>query len=264
MLQTELNSKSLINFCNETLELSGKIALTYFRDIRELTIKGDESPVTLADKQIEQVIRREIEKSFPGHNIIGEEFEIVDNSSDYTWYIDPIDGTRSFVAGKSDFGTLLALVKNQEIIGGVIDCPALHERWMSFESNETLVNGNNTVCREIDKLENSVMATTSSHEFGMEKWRAYQSLEESVKLTTTGSDCYNYGLLASGYIDIVAEKLTAPHDYLPLIKIVEGAGGIMTDWEGNTLDFDATNVYVLASASKKLHEMALAKLSKIK
>ena len=85
-----------------------------------------------------------------------------------------------------------------------------------------------------------------------------------MKLTTTGSDCYNYGLLASGYIDIVAEKLTAPHDYLPLIKIVEGAGGIMTDWEGNMLDFDATNVYVLASASKQLHEMALAKLSKIK
>ena len=105
MLQTELNSKSLINFCKETIVLTGKIALAYFIDIRELTIKGDESPVTLADKQIEQVIRREIQKNFPGHNIIGEEFEIVDNSSEYTWYIDPIDGTRSFIAGKSDFGT---------------------------------------------------------------------------------------------------------------------------------------------------------------
>ena len=104
------------------------------------------------------------------------------------------------------------------------------------------------------------MATTSSHEFGMKKWRAYQSLEQSVKVTTTGSDCYNYGLLASGYLDIVAEKLTAPHDYLPLIKIVQGAGGIMTDWEGNNLNFSDKNVYVLASSSKELHELALEKL----
>ena len=260
MLQTELNSKSLINFCNETLELSGKIALTYFRDIRELTIKGDESPVTLADKQIEQVIRREIQKSFPGHNIIGEEFEIVDNSSDYTWYIDPIDGTRSFVAGKNDFGTLIALVKNEEIIGGVIDCPALKERWISFERDITTVNGDVIKCRKIDQLENSIMATTSSHQFGMKKWRAYQSLEESVKVTTTGSDCYNYGLLSSGYIDIVAEKLSAPHDYLPLIKIVEGSGGVMTDWDGNNLSLDDNDVYVLASASIELHELALEKL----
>ena len=104
------------------------------------------------------------------------------------------------------------------------------------------------------------MATTSSHEFGMKKWRAYQSLEQSVKVTTTGSDCYNYGLLASGYIDIVAERLSFPHDYLPLIKIVEGAGGIMTDWEGKKLSFDESNVYVLASASKQIHEQALSKL----
>ena len=151
-------------------------------------------------------------------------------------------------------------MKNQEIIGGVIDCPALKERWISFDSDITVVNGKNTNCRDIDNLSNSVMATTSSHEFGMEKWRAYQSLEESVKVTTTGSDCYNYGLLASGYLDIVAEKLTAPHDYLPLIKIVEGAGGIMTDWEGNSLNFDEKNVYVLASSSNKLHELALEKL----
>ena len=260
MLQNKLDSKTLINFCNETLELSGKIALTYFRDIRDLTIKGDESPVTLADKQIEQVIRREIEKNFPDHNIIGEEFEVVDNSSEYTWYIDPIDGTRSFVAGKSDFGTLIALVKNEKIIGGVIDCPALKERWVSFEKNVTMVNGNIIQCRKIDKLENSVMATTSSHQFGMKKWRAYQSLEESVKVTTTGSDCYNYGLLASGYVDIVAEKLTAPHDYLPLIKIVEGSGGVMTDWDGKRLPLDDKDVYVLASASKELHELALEKL----
>ena len=260
MLDNKINTQGLINFCNETLDISGKIALAHFRDIRDLTIKVDESPVTLADKQIEQVIRREIEKKYSKHNIVGEEFEVLNNESEYTWYIDPIDGTRSFIAGKNDFGTLIALIKNDEIIGGVIDCPALKERWISFEKNTTTVNGNIIHCRKIDKLENSVMATTSSHQFGMKKWRAYQSLEESVKVTTTGSDCYNYGLLASGYVDIVAEKLSAPHDYLPLIKIVEGAGGVMTDWDGNGLSLDEKDVYVLASASKELHELALKKL----
>ena len=260
MFENKLDTKNLINFCNETLDISGKIALAHFRDVRDLTIKIDESPVTLADKQIEQVIRREIEKNYPNHNIVGEEFEVLNNESEYTWYIDPIDGTRSFVAGKNDFGTLIALVKNEEIIGGVIDCPALKERWISFERDVTTVNGDVIKCRKIDKLEYSVMATTSSHQFGMKKWRAYQSLEESVKVTTTGSDCYNYGLLASGYVDIVAEKLTAPHDYLPLVKVVEGSGGVMTDWDGNNLSLEDKDVYVLASASKELHELALEKL----
>ena len=104
------------------------------------------------------------------------------------------------------------------------------------------------------------MATTSSHEFGMKKWKAYQSLEDSVKVTTTGSDCYNYGLLASGYLDLVAERLSAPYDYLPLVKIVKGAGGVITDWDGNELVDNQKNVYVLASASKELHQLALNKL----
>ena len=247
-------------FINEILDLSGAIALNNFRKIRDLTLKGDFSPVTKADEDIEQFIRDKIFEKYPNHKIIGEELDYVDGSENVTWYIDPIDGTRSFVAGKHDFGTLLAVVKEEELIGGVIDCPALGERWTSFRPQETKANQTLTQCKAVEELNNAVMATTSSHEFGMKKWRAYQSLEQSVKVTTTGSDCYNYGLLASGYIDIVAERLTAPHDYLPLIKIVEGAGGIMTDWEGKKLDFDQRNVYVLASASSDIHELALKKL----
>jgi inositol-phosphate phosphatase/L-galactose 1-phosphate phosphatase/histidinol-phosphatase len=237
-------------FVNEILDLSGEIALNYFRKIRNLTLKGDFSPVTKADEDIEQFIRDKIFEKYPNHKIIGEELDDFEGSENITWYIDPIDVTRSFVAGKRDFGTLVALVINDELIGGVIDCPALGERWTSFSLYETKVNHKITRCKAVDNLKDAVMATTSSHEFGMKKWRAYQLLEQSVKVTTTGSDCYNYGLLASGHVDIVAERLTSPHDYLPLIKIVEGAGGIMTDWEGKKLDFNQSNVYVLASASK--------------
>ncbi len=219
-------------FINDILDNTGKIALKYFRDIKDLSLKRDMS-------QYKEVIGTE--------NI--------------TWYIDPIDGTRSFLAGKHDFGTLISLVIEGQLVAGVIDCPALSERWSSFQPNLTKVNNQPTICKSVEKLEDAVMATTSSHEFGMKKWRAYQSLEQSVKVTTTGSDCYNYGLLASGHIDIVAERLSFPHDYLPLIKIVEGAGGIMTDWEGKKLNFDQSNVYVLASASKQIHEQALSALT---
>ena len=147
-----------------------------------------------------------------------------------------------------------------EIVAGVIDCPALQERWRSYTVGKTYLNGKETVCRAVKDLEDSVMATTSSHEFGLDKWRAYQSLEQSVNVTTTGSDCYNYGLLVSGYIDLVAEKLTAPYDYLPLVKIVEGAGGVITDWGGNKLPLNGENIYVLAAASPELHKQALGKL----
>ena len=261
MANKNIDSDELIHFMNEVLDESGKIAMQFFRQIKKLSIKGDLSPVTEADRKIEEYIRKNINEKYPEHTIVGEEFDSTFNLSEYIWYLDPIDGTRSFVAGKHDFGTLIALRSNESLVGGVIDCPALEERWLSFKENETLINGVKTVCRSAKKIEEAVMATTSSHEFGMKKWRSYQSLEQSVSVTTTGSDCYNYGLLASGYIDLIAERLTAPYDYLPLIKIIEGAGGIITNWEGNKLNFDESNVYILASSSKDLHNSALEKLN---
>ena len=260
MKPENLSSEELTNFIDKLLDKTGAIALNYFRETRDLSLKGDQSPVTQADREIEKLIRSTIQKTFPSHNIIGEEFEDLNNESEFTWVVDPIDGTRSFVAGKHDFGTLIGLKQGPDLIGGVIDCPALNERWISFNENLTTVNGVKAVCQSVEVLEDALMATTSSHEFGMKKWKAYQSLENSVKVTTTGSDCYNYGLLASGYLDLVAERLSAPHDYLPLIKIVEGAGGVITDWDGNELLDNQHNVYVLASASKELHQLALNKL----
>jgi inositol-phosphate phosphatase/L-galactose 1-phosphate phosphatase/histidinol-phosphatase len=257
-----LSSNEFINFVNKLLDETGEIALKNFRNKRSLSLKGDDSPVTNADREIEKVIRLGIQNKFPTHSIVGEELEDLKNVSTFKWFIDPIDGTRSYIAGKRDFGTLIGLMEGDRLIGGVIDCPALGERWISFNENLTTVNGEKVLCKSVQNLEDALMATTSSHEFGMKKWRAYQSLEQSVKVTTTGSDCYNYGLLASGYIDLIAERLTAPHDYLPLVKIIEGAGGVITDWDGNKLVDNQKHVYVLAAASKELHQLALEKLMK--
>mgnify|MGYP005690442247 FL=1 len=187
MTTDNLSAAQLTDFVDKLLDQTGKIALSYFRQTRNLSLKGDRSPVTNADHEIENLIRKNIQKAYPTHNIIGEEFEDLSNESNFTWIIDPIDGTRSFIAGKHDFGTLIGLKQGDALIGGVIDCPALNERWISFRENQTTVNGNATVCQSVEVLENALMATTSSHEFGMEKWKAYQSLEDSVKVTTTVS-----------------------------------------------------------------------------
>ena len=259
-----MNDNDIFEFLVFLADQSAKITMKNFRQKLVTTNKNTSNykidPVTDADKSAENLIRRLIEEKYPDHSVVGEEFSSRDRDPRYRWYIDPIDGTRSFVAGKYDFGTLIAIVENNKVIAGVIDCPALEERWSCFGDSFTEVNGRKTQCKSVQKLEDAVMATTSSHEFGMQKWRSYQSLEKSVKVTTTGSDCYNYGLLASGHIDLIAEKLTAPHDYLPLTKIVEGAGGIMTDWEGKKLGLHDKHVYVLASASEELHNLALEKL----
>ena len=154
-------------FINDILDNTGKIALKYFRDIKDLSLKRDMSPVTKADKEIEKYIRTQILNHYPNHNIIGEEYKEVIGTENITWYIDPIDGTRSFLAGKHDFGTLISLVIEDQLVAGVIDCPALSERWSSFQPDLTKVNNQPTICKSVEKLEDAVMATTSSHEFGM-------------------------------------------------------------------------------------------------
>ena len=163
MTTDNLSATQLTDFVDKLLDQTGKIALNYFRQNRNLSLKGDQSPVTHADREIETLIRKNIQKAYPTHNIIGEEFEDLNNESNFTWIVDPIDGTRSFIAGKHDFGTLIGLKQGDEVIGGVIDCPALKERWISFIENQTTVNGNITICQSVETLENALMATTSSH-----------------------------------------------------------------------------------------------------
>ena len=120
-----LSSDEFINFVNKLLDETGEIALKNFRNKWSLSLKGDDSPVTNADREIEKVIRLGIQNKFPTHSIVGEELEDLKNISTFKWFIDPIDGTRSYIAGKRDFGTLIRLMEGDRLIGGVIDCPAL-------------------------------------------------------------------------------------------------------------------------------------------
>ena len=143
------------SFANMLANESEKIIMSHFRKKISIENKSDESPVTIADKNSELKIRELILKHYPDHGIIAEEFENTNNDSEYTWVIDPIDGTRSFISGHKDFGTLIALLKNKKPVLGIINCPAHKERWVGIENTKTTCNGKEVSTSNVNKIENA-------------------------------------------------------------------------------------------------------------
>ena len=205
--------------------------------------KADRSFVTEADRAAEAAMRTLIEDRFPGDGIIGEEYGTRNEGAGRQWVLDPIDGTQSFMAGRPIFGTLIALLQDGWPVLGVIDQPILGERWVGALGRPTTFNGKPASVRPCPRLEGAVVATTSPHCFGEAEADAYLRLVAKaypeVKWPVYGGDCYNYGLLASGHLDIVIESGLKLHDYAALVPVVEGAGGNMSDWQGNPLDADS-------------------------
>mgnify|MGYP001316996643 CR=1 FL=1 len=152
--------KEFIEFSNFLSEESSKIILKYFRSEVKVESKEDSTPVTIADKESELLIRELIIKKYPNHGILGEEHEDVNSNSEFVWVIDPIDGTRSFIAGHKDFGTLIALLHNQKPILGIINCPAHQERWIGIHNQPTTLNNNIIKTSNIQNLEDSYAFTS--------------------------------------------------------------------------------------------------------
>lgn len=204
--------------------------------------KGDASPVTEADRAAEAAMRAILESERPTDGIIGEEYGTAREGAARQWVLDPIDGTISFMAGRPIFGTLVALVQDGFPVVGVIDQPISGERWAGLVGRPTTFNGRAVRTRPCRSLEDAVLATSSPHYFSADEAEPYMALAHSVGrnrkqgLIVYGGDCYNYGLVASGHLDIVCEAGLKLHDYAALVPIVEGAGGTMSDWQGHPLD----------------------------
>ena len=246
-----------VAFAEELADAVRPIALEHFRGAFETEIKQDGSPVTIADQAIEREMRRRISARFRDHGIYGEEFgsEILH----FTWVVDPIDGTKSFVTGMPLFGTLVALVEGDRAILGVIDMPALGERWVgSLEG--TWLNGSRAATSGCATLDQARLYTTSPDAFSQLGWKAYQNLAEMVSLSRFGGDCYSYGLLASGFCDLIIEEGLKPYDFMALVAVVEGAGGKISDWAGRPLGL-ASDGRVVAASTQALHAASLAYLS---
>ncbi|MEE8393331.1 MAG: inositol monophosphatase family protein, partial [Rhodospirillales bacterium] len=217
------------------LELAGKladsavpIALKYFRGDIEIDLKSDLSPVTAADREVEAAMRAIINAAFPDHGIFGEEFENEPGNSEYLWVLDPIDGTQSFVTGKPLFGTLIALLQGGSPILGIIDMPALGERWIGASGRQTTFNAKPVWARSCAGLGQAWLYATSPHMFEESDEPSFERLRRNVRRTVYGAECYAYGLVANGTVDLVCEGTMKPYDYMALVAVVQGAGGIIT------------------------------------
>nr|MCU0364488.1 inositol monophosphatase family protein [Ignavibacteriaceae bacterium] len=212
---------------------SSEIIKTYFRTKLTVDSKSDNSPVTIADKKAEEVMRELISKHFPDHAIIGEEFGQTNQDAEYTWILDPIDGTKSFICGAFSFGTLIGLLKNGQPILGVYNHPILND-FLIGDNLITEINGSKTVIRNCNDLSKAVLLTTDH--LNVKKYQnieKFNSLIQKVKLYRNWGDCYGYYLLVTGYADVMIDPIMSSWDLLPLIPIIQGAGGTITDYQGN-------------------------------
>lgn len=250
----------LARFAEGLADETDAMAMAYFRKPLDVERKADQSPVTEADRGIEAKMRDRISRSFPTHGILGEEHENTRLEADHVWVLDPIDGTKSFVSGMPTFGTLIACLSGGVPKLGVISIPPTGERWIGLQDQPTTLNG--TPCRTSGRTElaDAILYTTTPDAFDVAGRGAFEALSGQVGMRRFGGDCYAYGLLASGHVDLVLEMDLHPYDYMALVPVIEGAGGVITDWHGNPLDLHSDG-HVIAAASAALHQKALAALT---
>jgi len=244
---------------------AGKGIMPFFRKSLHVENKtADQSfdPVTEADKTGEAILRRLITDHYPDHGILGEEYGLSPADSDYMWVLDPIDGTRAFIAGLPTWGILVALLNKGRPVCGVMYQPFTGELFYGNGSRAYLeLKGERTILtgRQNVSLSQAHLSTTSPFLFAEEKIEQFRQVEKKTRLSRYGFDCYAYCMLAAGHIDIIMESGLNLYDIAALIPIIEGAGGVITNWQGSFPDQGGD---ILACGSSKLHEEALSILAK--
>jgi inositol-phosphate phosphatase / L-galactose 1-phosphate phosphatase / histidinol-phosphatase len=244
-----------IELARRLTEVSRPILRKYYRRKLDIIDKADESPVTKADRECEAALRETIAKAFPDHGIIGEEFGVERADAEYVWVLDPLDGTRAFITGRPLFGTLIALTRRDAPILGVIDMPILGDLWLGAKGMASTLNGEPVKARPCAALADAYFSSALPQMF-RDQPRILEALQSRVKSTTFGGDCYQYGMVATGFIDLVVERGLGIYDYLSLVPIIEGAGGAITDWQGKPLTAKSAD-RVVAAGDRRLLDQAL-------
>lgn len=252
---------ALLTFAHRLADAARQETLSRFRSGIGVENKDRTSfdPVTEADRQAEAAMRDLIGRQFPDHGISGEEMEDVDGSGSICWVLDPIDGTRSFVAGWPLWGTLIAACEDDRPLIGIIDHPALDERYAGGPAG-AFANDRAIRTRQTTKLEGIILSTTDPYLLTGNEREAFNDLRRQASVTRYGGDCYGYALLAAGHLDLVVESGLATHDVAALVPVVEGAGGVITNWAGGAA-IDGGRI--VASATPQLHDKALGRLTHI-
>lgn len=248
-------------FAHRLADAAAEVIRPYFRSRIAVDHKADASPVTIADRAAEQAMRQLILTTYPDHGIEGEEFGRDRVEAEFVWCLDPIDGTKSFITGRPLFGTLISLLHHGRPILGIIDQCILKERWVGAMGRTSTWNGQPIKVRPCLELAQAVLYATSPGMFKTAAERsAFGRVEAAVHLPMYGGDCYAYGLLAMGFADLVIEASLDSHDFMALVPVIEGAGGLMTDWQGRALTTSSVG-QVVAAGDPALHRQALALLA---
>lgn len=252
--------QEFIKLANTLADEAREIVKKYYRTPFDIEQKGDSSPVTIADRSVEARIREILEKERPEDGIFGEEFGIKDSKNGLMWVLDPIDGTKSFMMGRPTFATLIALCEEDVPKLGVIDQAITDERWLGISGQQTTFNGKAVKTRPCASLNEAIICSTTPSMFdGMPQY--YERFYEGKMAhgLIWGGDCYMYGALASGYLDMTIEANLSPYDFAALVPVVEGAGGVICDYEGNSLSLKSDGK-VIALGDQSLLPAVLEKL----
>ena len=262
------------SFVEKLATVSGEAILPFFRTLIGVEDKAHGpagsarkpfDPVTEADRAAEAAMRRMIAETFPRHGIIGEEFGNMAQAAEYVWVLDPIDGTRSFICGLPVWGTLIGLTHRGAPVYGMMHQPFTRERfrgdgrsatWSGFNARGDRAERRLHV-RSCASLAEATLMTSSPAMFEAGQRSIYDRIEAQVRLARYGTDCYAYCMLAAGHVDLVIEAGLQPYDIVALVPIIEGAGGIVTTWEGGS---PAQGGSIVAAGDKKLHEIVLRQL----
>jgi histidinol phosphatase-like enzyme (inositol monophosphatase family) len=246
-------------FIAELAERSGDFIRPFFAQPNLVVeTKADDSPVTIADRGAEELLRKLIAERYPQHGVIGEEFGSLNPQADFVWVLDPIDGTKSFTAACPLFGTLIALLHQGQPVLGVIHLPVLRQCFLG-DNQSTTLNGRPVRARSTKRLADSTLLTSDT--LNLAKYQNGPACDRVIarsKLFRTWGDCYGYGLVAGGWADVMLDPIMNPWDIAALIPVIRGAGGIITDWTGG----DAVKANsIVAAATKELHAEVIAELN---
>jgi len=246
----------LIAAAEAAADAAGSVIRPHFRARLAVERKSDASPVTMADRAAERAMRSVLAERFPDHGILGEEFGLERPQARLRWVLDPIDGTRAFITGRPLFGTLIGLLDGEMPVLGLIDQPVTGERWVGAAGRTTFRGpfGGSVGCRPCAALAEAELACTSPRMFAPSEQPRFERLAAAAGRVSFGGDCYAYGLLALGQIDVIAEADLKIWDWAALAPVIEGAGGSLTDWQGHPLRPDGDGRALALGDAKLLDE----------
>lgn len=249
-----MNEQDIIAFIGELARESADFIMPHFAnpDLR-IETKDDATPVTIADRGAEKLLRERISQKYPGHGFIGEEFGNENEDAEFVWVLDPIDGTRAFTHGCPLFGTLICLMREGQPWIGAIHLPVSRQLIIG-NGKQAWMNGRPTLVRDTPRLRDALLlATDLKTPAEYQNGEAWERLVSRAGTVRTWGDCYGYALVAGGGADIMCDPVLSPWDLMALIPVIRGAGGVITDWQGN----DAVAGKSCVAAIPALHEQVI-------